>query len=125
MIQPCLCTGSVSHVHIKCLNIWRQTSTNAYYTCSICKYHYKLKRTWYAQLCVNDMFVLCITIIMIIIICYISGYCLLFLIEKFQFSIQPMEYICQLLNFDSLHLLHRQCSRRPFLLDSIKAIYIT
>ncbi|WWC63778.1 uncharacterized protein I303_106383 [Kwoniella dejecticola CBS 10117] len=39
MISPCLCAGSMRYVHVKCLNAWRGTGTNA------CHYRYQLRRT--------------------------------------------------------------------------------
>ncbi|KAI0936473.1 hypothetical protein AcV5_004605 [Taiwanofungus camphoratus] len=47
LIRPCLCKGSISHVHVKCLQRWRNTSTNrsAFYSCPQCGYKYHFART--------------------------------------------------------------------------------
>lgn len=47
LIKPCLCTGSISYVHVKCLQRWRTQSTgdNAFYRCPQCKFHYRFART--------------------------------------------------------------------------------
>ena len=43
MISPCMCTGSCSNVHRKCLDKWRSTSTRVYYQCDLCHFFYKIK----------------------------------------------------------------------------------
>lgn len=45
MIRPCRCKGSLSHVHIACLNNWRATSATASYQCAVCQYSYRIERT--------------------------------------------------------------------------------
>lgn len=45
LIHPCLCSGSLSHVHLACLNQWRATSSSAQYICAVCKYEYKIKKS--------------------------------------------------------------------------------
>ncbi|KAM5531707.1 hypothetical protein V8D89_014627 [Ganoderma adspersum] len=47
LIRPCLCKGSISYVHVKCLQQWRNTSSSrsAFYACSQCGYHYHFART--------------------------------------------------------------------------------
>ncbi|WWC72865.1 uncharacterized protein I206_106829 [Kwoniella pini CBS 10737] len=47
MISPCLCAGSMRYVHVKCLNAWRGTGTNAkaHLECPQCHYRYQLRRT--------------------------------------------------------------------------------
>ena len=44
-IQPCHCTGTLSHVHISCLNEWRATSSTAAFKCYVCHYSYRIERT--------------------------------------------------------------------------------
>lgn len=51
LIRPCLCKGSISHVHIKCLQRWRETgvlpstSETRFFSCPNCKYRYRFSRT--------------------------------------------------------------------------------
>ncbi|KAJ3551445.1 hypothetical protein NM688_g4698 [Phlebia brevispora] len=47
LIRPCLCKGSVSYVHVKCLHRWRTSSRTqgAFYRCPQCGYHYRFART--------------------------------------------------------------------------------
>eukprot|EP00322_Chrysochromulina_rotalis_P011326 CAMPEP_0115846836 /NCGR_PEP_ID=MMETSP0287-20121206/10067_1 /TAXON_ID=412157 /ORGANISM="Chrysochromulina rotalis, Strain UIO044" /LENGTH=237 /DNA_ID=CAMNT_0003300641 /DNA_START=68 /DNA_END=781 /DNA_ORIENTATION=+ len=43
LLRPCKCRGSMSHVHVECLNEWRRQSANphSFYQCDTCKYNYK------------------------------------------------------------------------------------
>ena len=52
LISPCLCAGSMSYVHVTCLNDWRVQSTNprSFFECDQCKFRYKLERTKWAAL---------------------------------------------------------------------------
>lgn len=57
LIKPCLCTGSISHVHVKCLQRWRTRSTTdtAFYRCPQCKFHYRFARTKVVGLATNSV----------------------------------------------------------------------
>ncbi|KAL4070879.1 hypothetical protein J3A83DRAFT_4373062 [Scleroderma citrinum] len=59
LIKPCLCTGSISYVHVKCLQRWRTQSTgdNAFYRCPQCKFHYRFARTKAVGLATNPVVV--------------------------------------------------------------------
>jgi hypothetical protein len=50
LISPCICRGSSRYVHAACLQTWRETSSQAFYTCPTCKYAYRLRRLSYASL---------------------------------------------------------------------------
>jgi hypothetical protein len=52
LFSPCLCSGSMSSVHVECLNAWRRASNNStsYYACDQCRYKYRFQRTWWAEL---------------------------------------------------------------------------
>ncbi|EJD55559.1 hypothetical protein AURDEDRAFT_155802 [Auricularia subglabra TFB-10046 SS5] len=47
LIRPCLCRGTVGHVHVQCLNQWRKASSSrkAFWQCDQCGYKYQLVRT--------------------------------------------------------------------------------
>ena len=47
LFSPCLCSGTMAHVHVSCLNEWRKQSVNprSLYTCDACGYSYRLQRT--------------------------------------------------------------------------------
>ncbi|OCF56128.1 hypothetical protein L486_06069 [Kwoniella mangroviensis CBS 10435] len=62
MISPCLCTGSMRYVHVKCLNAWRGTGTNAV-KCPQCHYRYQLRRTLISGLATSRPILLLSTIL--------------------------------------------------------------
>ena len=43
LFTPCLCRGSMAHVHVACLNEWRKQSLNprSLYVCDACGYAYR------------------------------------------------------------------------------------
>ncbi|KAJ7492695.1 hypothetical protein FB451DRAFT_1219269 [Mycena latifolia] len=48
LIKPCLCKGSISFVHVKCLQRWRNSSVthqNTFFSCPQCHYKYRFART--------------------------------------------------------------------------------
>jgi hypothetical protein len=47
LISPCLCSGSIRHVHVGCIQRWRGTGRNkkAFMECSQCGFRYRLRRT--------------------------------------------------------------------------------
>ena len=124
IIRPCLCSGSVSHVHVQCLNTWRQTSPSAYYACSVCKYRYLLHRTYLAQLCMNESMVFALSAIMVLGLCFVTG---LLIQCYFRASnvlgnnpnkpsqpIDPVDFVCEKLEID-LFIVKRYCHLLPSL----------
>ncbi|KAF8078726.1 hypothetical protein FPV67DRAFT_1466228 [Lyophyllum atratum] len=59
LIRPCLCKGSISYVHIKCLQKWRNTSASksAFFACPQCRYQYRFTRTRIAGIATNPVIV--------------------------------------------------------------------
>ncbi|KXN83848.1 E3 ubiquitin-protein ligase MARCH5 [Leucoagaricus sp. SymC.cos] len=59
LIRPCLCKGSISYVHVKCLQKWRNTSssTSAFFSCPQCHYQYRFARTRIVGLASNPVLV--------------------------------------------------------------------
>lgn len=100
MLRPCRCSGSVSYVHLECLNRWRATSTAAYFTCSVCKYNYRIERTWIAQLLMHEFTVLAIAVAMILVSCFALGLVLSFVIARLSLPIDPVHDILVLMNVD-------------------------
>ncbi|KAF8499754.1 hypothetical protein F5888DRAFT_108351 [Russula emetica] len=48
LIRPCLCSGTVSYVHVACLQRWRNTSAtnvSAFFVCSRCHHRYRFAHT--------------------------------------------------------------------------------
>ena len=104
MLRPCRCSGSVSHVHLECLNRWRATSTAAYFTCSVCKYNYRIERTLVAQLLVQETTVLTIAVVMIVASCFALGLVVSFAITYFALPVDPVHDILVLMNIDRFWL---------------------
>lgn len=71
--RPCKCRGSLSYVHIQCLNQWRATSASAHFTCSVCKHPYILKRTWLANAIMSESGSYAFTFVLILILIAILG----------------------------------------------------
>ncbi|TDL28524.1 zf-C3HC4-domain-containing protein [Rickenella mellea] len=59
LIRPCLCKGSISYVHVKCLQKWRNASTSqsAFYACPQCHYRYAFARTRALGIATNPLFI--------------------------------------------------------------------
>ncbi|VDB86482.1 unnamed protein product [Peniophora sp. CBMAI 1063] len=55
LIRPCLCRGSISYVHVKCLNRWRESSNTAFFSCPQCHYRYNFRRTKVLGLATNPI----------------------------------------------------------------------
>ncbi|KZP01032.1 hypothetical protein CALVIDRAFT_533337 [Calocera viscosa TUFC12733] len=75
LIRPCLCKGSVSYVHVKCLNDWRRASRNrtSYLACAQCGYRYHFARTRVAGLATNPLVLFLATIALFAVITFITG----------------------------------------------------
>ena len=54
LIRPCLCSGTLSHVHMSCLNEWRATYPAAAYACLVCRYPYRVERTALGRFLTNE-----------------------------------------------------------------------
>ncbi|KZT30632.1 zf-C3HC4-domain-containing protein [Neolentinus lepideus HHB14362 ss-1] len=57
LIRPCQCRGSISYVHVKCLQRWRNSSETAFFACPQCKYRYHFARTRVSGLATNPVVV--------------------------------------------------------------------
>ncbi|WRT69308.1 uncharacterized protein IL334_006292 [Kwoniella shivajii] len=75
MISPCLCTGSMRHVHVNCLNAWRGTGTNAkaHMECPQCHYRYQLRRTLISGLATSRPILLLSTLISFVSLTLLLG----------------------------------------------------
>ena len=102
MLRPCLCTGSVSHVHLECLNRWRATSSNAYFTCSVCRYNYLIKRTLWAELLVWEPAILGFAVLMVLAVCVFLGLIVSGVIYFFDLSsLDPLRKMLELMEVDA------------------------
>ena len=75
LLRPCLCSGSLAYVHVKCLNEWRATSPSAQTTCSICKFRYRTKRSSrkFIELLSNSNVIVASSVIVILLCIVITG----------------------------------------------------
>jgi len=76
LIRPCLCKGSISHVHVKCLQRWRNTSTSrsAFYSCPQCGYKYHFARTRVVGIATNPAVVAAVSSILFTILVLCSSF---------------------------------------------------
>lgn len=78
MIRPCLCAGSLAHVHLDCLNQWRSTSESAYSSCSICHFHYRVKKNFVSAVLLQPAIIMLVVFLIFVIGVVISGFILQF-----------------------------------------------
>ncbi|OSX67486.1 hypothetical protein POSPLADRAFT_1164863 [Postia placenta MAD-698-R-SB12] len=73
LIRPCLCKGSISHVHVKCLHRWRNSSANrsTFYSCTQCGYKYHFARTRVVGIATNPVVVAAVSSLLftILVLC--------------------------------------------------------
>jgi hypothetical protein len=80
LIRPCLCKGSISHVHIKCLQRWRETgvmpgsSETRFFACPQCKYRYRFARTKALGIAENPVVVGAISALLFTLLVLLSSY---------------------------------------------------
>jgi len=76
LIRPCLCSGTVSHVHIACLQRWRNTSSNssAFFICPQCRYHYRFARTNIVGLATNPVAIATLSTVFFTAIVFASSF---------------------------------------------------
>jgi len=74
LIRPCLCKGSISHVHVKCLNIWRDSSSTAFFSCPQCHYRYNYQRTKIMGLATNPVVVGAVTSVLFTAIVFAASF---------------------------------------------------
>ena len=65
LIKPCLCKGSMSYVHLSCLNRWRRVSSSptSFYKCDQCGYEYNISRATICTLLENNSVVICTSLV--------------------------------------------------------------
>ncbi|KAI0328483.1 zf-C3HC4-domain-containing protein [Cubamyces sp. BRFM 1775] len=76
LIRPCMCKGSISYVHVKCLQRWRNTaaSKSAFYACPQCGYHYHFARTRIVGIATNPVVIAALSTILFSIIVLLSSF---------------------------------------------------
>ncbi|KAJ8495633.1 hypothetical protein ONZ51_g1583 [Trametes cubensis] len=76
LIRPCLCKGTISYVHVKCLQKWRNTaaSKSAFYACPQCGYHYHFARTRIVGVATNPVVIAALSTFLFSIIVLMSSF---------------------------------------------------
>ncbi|KAI0361498.1 zf-C3HC4-domain-containing protein [Trametes cingulata] len=76
LIRPCLCKGSISYVHVKCLQRWRNTSASksAFFACPQCGYHYHFARTRVVGIATNPVVIAALSTILFTCIVLLSSF---------------------------------------------------
>ncbi|KAK1233012.1 hypothetical protein PQX77_003814 [Marasmius sp. AFHP31] len=82
LIRPCLCKGSISYVHVKCLQRWRNSSnSSAFFSCPQCHYKYRFSRTRVVGIATNPRG---ISAVLFFIITFLSSFLTTYLLSFFQ-----------------------------------------
>jgi len=86
LIRPCLCKGSISYVHLKCLDRWRSMSASrsAFFACPQCHYHYRFARTRIVGLATNSVIVGGLSGLLFTLLVMIASYITTFFISAFD-----------------------------------------
>ncbi|KAG2350283.1 hypothetical protein BDR05DRAFT_921080 [Suillus weaverae] len=86
LIRPCLCRGTISHVHIACLKRWRNSSfsNNSFYRCPQCHYRYHFARTKAIGLATNPIVVGMISSFLFTILVMCSSYATTYFMNSFE-----------------------------------------
>lgn len=110
LIRPCKCSGSVSFVHVQCLNQWRATSPNHSVQCSICQYKYQFQRTILASFLLSEQGMISLTIVMMIALFIVVGLSCVFVKDfVFKSKYDPISFFYQVIRYEPLH---HHCRRK-------------
>ncbi|KLO13979.1 hypothetical protein SCHPADRAFT_851864 [Schizopora paradoxa] len=84
LIKPCLCKGSISYVHVKCLQRWRTTSVSkaAFFACPQCHYRYHFARTNAYGIATNPLFVGVLATTLFTILVYFASFLATFFLDN-------------------------------------------
>ncbi|KAI5123613.1 hypothetical protein M0805_003429 [Coniferiporia weirii] len=74
LIRPCLCKGSISYVHVRCLQRWRRESENAFFRCPQCSYRYMTARTSVLGLASNTLVIATLSVILFTCLAYFASF---------------------------------------------------
>lgn len=101
LIRPCLCKGSISYVHIKCLQRWRTTasSNSAFFSCPQCHYRYRFTRTRVAGIATNPVIVGGLSGIIFTCIVMLASFITTFFLSAFEeptYYYSPFIYVSPL-----------------------------
>ncbi|KAF7306858.1 hypothetical protein MIND_00478000 [Mycena indigotica] len=89
MIKPCLCTGSIKFVHVKCLQRWRNSSSSPansarFFSCPQCGYKYRFTRTKVLGLATNPVIVGTLSAFLFTVLVILSSFITTFFMSWFE-----------------------------------------
>ncbi|TFK57028.1 zf-C3HC4-domain-containing protein [Heliocybe sulcata] len=84
LIRPCQCRGSISYVHVKCLQRWRNSSETAFFACPQCKYQYHFGRTKVVGLATNPVVVGAVSAVLFTVLVLCSSFVTTFLLSSLE-----------------------------------------
>jgi hypothetical protein len=102
-------TGSAAYVHLSCLNRWRETSNEAHFTCSVCKYAYNIKKTYIADLMMSENGATIFTVLMLFLGVLVIG---IVLHLTLHFYLQ-LDIPATLYSYLEIHPSWRYCPAKP------------
>lgn len=122
LIRPCLCKGSVSYVHVKCLHRWRNSSTSrsAFYRCPQCGYHYRFARTQVMGMASNPIVVGALSGIAFTLLLFLSSFVTTWLLsgtsDDSYFVVYPWEVFREVIRTAVCVLTDTSCdtARTPY-----------
>eukprot|EP01063_Lacrimia_lanifica_P024496 TRINITY_DN32393_c0_g1_i1.p1 TRINITY_DN32393_c0_g1~~TRINITY_DN32393_c0_g1_i1.p1 ORF type:complete len:407 (+),score=101.30 TRINITY_DN32393_c0_g1_i1:69-1289(+) len=108
LFSPCLCAGTMQHIHVQCLNNWRMKSQNAasYYRCDQCGYEYNVTRANWASYLANPRLITLTAVVWLIVGTLLCG--------SIIASCAPVplhEHVWELVQFNPLAFLARKACR--------------
>ncbi|KAF8807323.1 hypothetical protein BYT27DRAFT_7138009 [Phlegmacium glaucopus] len=102
LIRPCLCKGSISYVHLKCLHRWRSISASksAFFACPQCHYQYRFARTRIVGIGTNPVLVGGLSGLLFTLLVMIASYITTFFMSSFEeptyyhpFYVNPLDVV--------------------------------
>ncbi len=88
LISPCLCSGTMSYVHVKCINEWRSKGRNkqTYYQCNQCHFRYRFNRTLFFGLATSRPLIFLTSMFLFLFLALATGQVLLMLLNSSTFD---------------------------------------
>ncbi|KDQ63475.1 hypothetical protein JAAARDRAFT_119066 [Jaapia argillacea MUCL 33604] len=99
LIRPCLCKGSISYVHIKCLQRWRNSFETAFFACPQCHYRYHFGRTRVMGIATNAVVVGAVSSILFTILVLCSSFITTYFLSALEESSTDGSYYYSYVSF--------------------------
>ncbi|KII93894.1 hypothetical protein PLICRDRAFT_36113 [Plicaturopsis crispa FD-325 SS-3] len=93
LIRPCLCRGSMTYVHVQCLQKWRTSSgTSNHFECPVCKYRYRYARTRVLGIATNPVVIGAVSFSLFTFIVLCSSFITTFFMNAFDTDFEEPSY---------------------------------